>query len=217
MSVRAVQKVNARGLMSSTLADNVTEVSTLQFLNTSSPNVFTLPGILILVIPLLAKAPAPRFQIWVHLDISTFSRPVHPLKALPLISFTPLGTTKFLRCSRFWKALLSITRRAQVPRKLNSSSAVTVDNAPSPMTSSWDPSGTFIILSPVQNWNAAPNLVSEVGSVTFSSFFELENMLVPKVDICEGSSNETSLSSTMSLKALAPKDLIVFGIWSFVM
>ena len=105
----------------------------------------TFLGMLMLVMPQSAKAPAPITSIsasgW---NVTVFIL-AHPMKALDSIKRTDLGMLNDSRRRRPANTFFSSLSNSQSPKKLNAFSLEFVEKAPCLMFFSFEPAGTLIV------------------------------------------------------------------------
>ena len=200
--------------------------------------VFTFLGMLILVKPQSAKAPAPIISISASSWNFTVVIFLQPLKALSSIFFTDLGKLNDSRLSALAKALDSMVSKSQLPSILKFLSFLFVANAEALIVFSFEPSGIVIFSNFPHSEKAAAISVIEAGKttsfnssqarntsalssltlegawkLTVTSFFILRKASIPMVSTVLGTTIDVSLFAPW--KAFCAISLTVVGILYF--
>ena len=120
-------------------------VSAWHFKKASLSIFTTFLGMLMLVMPQSAKAPAPILSISASEWNLTVFKLAHPMKALDSITLTDLGILNDSRRRRPAKTLRSSFSNSQSPKKLKAFSFEFVENAPCLIYLRCEPAGTLIV------------------------------------------------------------------------
>ena len=145
ISVRFEQYLNASGLMLVVVLVTSILVRAWHFKKASRSIFVTFLGMLILVMPQSAKAPAPITAISASGWNLTVFMLAQPMKALDSINCTDLGILNDSRRRKPANTFLSSLSNSQSPKKLNAFSLEFVENAPFFMLLSFEPAGTLIV------------------------------------------------------------------------